>query len=388
MAKTAIAQTNFTSGELSPKLYGRGDASNYQNGAEIVENAIVSVHGGLDRRDGLAYVRAAKLGAAARVRIIPYVFNESQAFLVELGVGYARFYTAEGALLVDGALAPLEVVTPYTEAQLPQVQYTQGADTMLLFHPDVPVQRLRRLTNSQWQWSPAQWIVEPFAEKGHRPDQRLYLAGLSGTQVFSTVDVDFPDPPTNVVATALNTAARVTFDAPADTGGKPILGYEVTSSPGGITMSGPRSPIVIPGLANGTAYTFTVVAKTVHGPSVPSAASNSVTPSESAASPTLTVNFTPDAIDTKVPNGRVAVTGPTASAPNGAAPVSYVWTLLSGSGGVELTGRSGATPTLRSTAHNNINFATLRCTAVDANGATGVRDCNVTIRHDSSVQLQ
>lgn len=388
MAKTAYAQTNFTSGELTPKLYGRGDASNYQNGAAIIENAVVSIHGGLDRRDGLLYVSPVKNGAASGVRIIPYVFNESQAFLVELGAGYARFYTALGARLVDDSLQPLEVATPYTADQLPLVQYTQGADTMILLHPDVPPQRLQRLNNSQWRWSAVPWVVEPFAEVGHRPEARLYLAGLTGTQVFSTVDVDFPDAPTGVTATALNSAARVSFTAPADTGGLPVLRYEVTSSPASIVVSGPRSPIVIAGLTNGTAYTFTVVAVTAHGPSAPSAPSAAVTPSASNPSATLSLNFSPANIDVSVPNGRNAVQGPIASAPGAAAPVTYVWEMLGASTGIALTVNTGASPAMRSTAQNNINYATLRCTAVDANGAVGVRTCSVTVRHSSSVILQ
>ncbi len=87
----------------------------------------------------------------------------------------------------------------------------------------------------------------------------------------------FPGAPTIGTATAGNAQASVTFTAPASTGGPAITSYTVTSSPGGITASGASSPIVVTGLTNGTAYTFTVKATTfTTGPS--SAASNSVTP--------------------------------------------------------------------------------------------------------------
>ncbi len=70
----------------------------------------------------------------------------------------------------------------------------------------------------------------------------------------------FPGAPKDVTARAGNASATVSFTAPASDGGSPITSYIVTSSPGGITASGTRSPITIKGLTNGTSYTFTVQA--------------------------------------------------------------------------------------------------------------------------------
>ena len=69
-----------------------------------------------------------------------------------------------------------------------------------------------------------------------------------------------PDASTGVTAKAGNASATVSFTAPASDGGSPITSYIVTSSPGGITASGPHSPIIVKGLTNATAYTFTVQA--------------------------------------------------------------------------------------------------------------------------------
>jgi len=87
-----------------------------------------------------------------------------------------------------------------------------------------------------------------------------------------------PNAPTIGTATGGNAQASVAFTAPANTGGSVITSYTVTSSPGGITGTGASSPIVVTGLANGTAYTFTVVATNIYGAGPSSAASNSVTP--------------------------------------------------------------------------------------------------------------
>jgi hypothetical protein len=66
-----------------------------------------------------------------------------------------------------------------------------------------------------------------------------------------------------------------------------VTGYTVTASPGGetCTTSGATS-CVVSGLANGTAYTFSVVATNAIGDSSASAASVSVIPSSSAPTPT------------------------------------------------------------------------------------------------------
>ena len=87
-----------------------------------------------------------------------------------------------------------------------------------------------------------------------------------------------PDAPTIGSATGGNASATVTFIAPANNGGSAITAYTVTSSPGGLTGTGTTSPIVITGLTNGIAYSFTGTATNAAGTSVASAASNSVTP--------------------------------------------------------------------------------------------------------------
>ena len=39
MPRLTLIQTNFTAGEVSPRMLGRVDIARYQNGAEVIENA-------------------------------------------------------------------------------------------------------------------------------------------------------------------------------------------------------------------------------------------------------------------------------------------------------------------------------------------------------------
>lgn len=102
-----------------------------------------------------------------------------------------------------------------------------------------------------------------------------------------------PGAPTIGTATAGNAQASVTFSAPGSNGGAAITGYTVTSSPGGITGTGASSPIVVTGLTNGQAYTFTVTATNAAGTGAASSASNSVTPVAPPSTPTG-LALTPD----------------------------------------------------------------------------------------------
>ncbi|WP_308221401.1 hypothetical protein [Klebsiella quasipneumoniae] len=164
-----LIKTNFTAGEISPRLMGRVDIARYANGAKIIENAVCVVQGGVVRRPGTRFAAAAKYGDRT-ARLIPYVFNRSQAYMLEFGDGYLRIYQ-NGRQLVNDDNTPYEIASPYTVDMLSEVNYVQGADTMFLVHQSVPPHRLQRKGQTDWVLEVAPFIVEPFDEIRDTPEK-------------------------------------------------------------------------------------------------------------------------------------------------------------------------------------------------------------------------
>lgn len=148
MPRVTINQTNFAFGEISPRMIGRTDIAPYPNSADTIENALVTLQGGVRSRDGTTYVQSAKSGANA-TRLIPFVADPSNAFMLEVGDLYIRFYK-NGARLESPPGTPIEVVTPYASSTVFALNYCQGADTMIFAHPTLPPQRLRRFSDTIW----------------------------------------------------------------------------------------------------------------------------------------------------------------------------------------------------------------------------------------------
>ena len=94
----------------------------------------------------------------------------------------------------------------------------------------------------------------------------------------SVVPVGLPGAPTNVSANPGDRQAAVLFTPPASDGGSAVIFYTATASPGPRTAVGGGSPIIVPGLINGTLYTFTVTTTTTVGTGPASAPSNPVVP--------------------------------------------------------------------------------------------------------------
>jgi hypothetical protein len=98
MARVAVQLTNFTGGELSPRLDGRNDLAKYASGCKTLQNMIVYPHGSAARRSGTSFVAEVE-NSAEKTRLIPFEFSTTQTYILEFGNEYIRFYKDGGAIL-------------------------------------------------------------------------------------------------------------------------------------------------------------------------------------------------------------------------------------------------------------------------------------------------
>lgn len=104
MPRAAPMLSSFNSGELSPNIEGRVDVTKYASGCKTLENYIPLVQGPAKRRGGTRFVAEIK-DSTSRAWLVRFEFNTQQAYQLEFGHQYIRFYTNHGQVQVSGVSA-------------------------------------------------------------------------------------------------------------------------------------------------------------------------------------------------------------------------------------------------------------------------------------------
>jgi len=138
MTRARQVKSNFTSGEVSPDLLGRGDLRAYENGAATLQNLFIYPTGGVTRRSGMRYIDT----IAGNGRLIPFEFNTEQTYLIILTGNQIDVYLDDSKITT--------IASPWPTNEVDQVAWTQSADTLLLVHPDYAPKKLLRNTLSNF----------------------------------------------------------------------------------------------------------------------------------------------------------------------------------------------------------------------------------------------
>lgn len=180
--KATPIQSSFNAGEWAPELSGRTDLAKYQNSCYRMENCIPLVQGPARRRAGTHFIAEAKQ-SANRTWLVPFEVASDQAYMLEFGDFYIRFY-ANHQVVVSG-ITPVEVVTPYSAASLilPDgsfaISFVQSADVLYLAHPYFQTQKLSRTGPSTFVLSSLQVEGGPFEDVD--PDQAITIYSSAST---------------------------------------------------------------------------------------------------------------------------------------------------------------------------------------------------------------
>ena len=183
MVKVWPIQTNFTAGQISPRLHGRVDINKYKNGVKTQKNAYSLPHGGVVRRGGTRYIADVKT-SSKKVRLVRFEFSITQAYIIEFGDLYCRFYKDNGQITSGGSV--VELATPYTEAQLFDLYFAQSADVLYVAHPTHYPRKITRTSDVSWSIATLTFTNLPsdfVAGAGDYPrcvtffEERLYWSG-------------------------------------------------------------------------------------------------------------------------------------------------------------------------------------------------------------------
>jgi len=215
MSRIIQIQNDFTAGELDPKLRSRTDISQYKSGLSTARNVNIQPQGGAKRRDGTKFVAALDSGAANAVRMVSFEFSISDSYMLVFTPG-KMYVFKDGSLITDinGSGNDFLAVASLTSSILPEMNWVQSADTVIVVHEDLPPTKIvRGASDSTWT---ASTITFDFV-----PKYAFTLTVTAGTAYNTGVPHDHLEPSAtsgNLTLTAKHSGsdALIFTDAAAD----------------------------------------------------------------------------------------------------------------------------------------------------------------------------
>jgi len=165
MQRWSEAIRTFESGEVGTTMLGRADNEIYDSGASKLLNFIIADDGSLFRRSGTRFVSEVKESSQVS-RLVPFTYSTKQAYVLEFGNFYLRFYRNEVQIeATDVAGTPLgvayEISTPFNETELFDLRFTQSADVLFIVHEKhAPRKLIRRDTEPLANTDSTTWSIE------------------------------------------------------------------------------------------------------------------------------------------------------------------------------------------------------------------------------------
>jgi hypothetical protein len=266
-------QSSFAHGEVSPRLRARVDLDQYKTSLAECLNFIVLRQGGLRRRPGFKFIARTKSPIGA-VRLVPFIFSADQAYVLELGNLYMRFFTLDGQVQSGGS--PYEIATPWTAADLADLQFAQTADVCYVTHKNYPAQKLERFAETNWTIVPVAFQDGPYQDI--IADGTTLMPGGTGNIVPTMTSDSAPSGVASAskeVAAGPNGFAWNAFDGTANTAWntdelarsflqytfatpKIVTGCYIQATSDSVGYVGPNSSVVIVTGAQRTPKTFTI----------------------------------------------------------------------------------------------------------------------------------
>jgi len=157
---------SFNAGEVSPFIDARTSLEKYRSACRTLENFQILPYGGVIRRPGTEFRGTTLNPNLGEVRLIGFNFSTTTRFVIEMGVGYMRFWNAStGQLQTNASGGILTVNHPYVGAHLREVQFVQINDLMYFAHANYPPRKLSRLADNNWTFETVVFDYPPLFEQ-------------------------------------------------------------------------------------------------------------------------------------------------------------------------------------------------------------------------------
>jgi hypothetical protein len=221
MARFVSFQTNFSTGELDPRLRARVDIDQFRNALEQATNVVIQPQGGLKRRPGLKHIlelpNTSTDSVANGVRLIPFEFNVDDSYM--LAFTHQRMYVIKNGVVITAINGGANnyLTTSITAAMLDDISWTQSADTLIVVHPDLqPTKIVRGATDANWTASAISFDGVPlyaFTENITTPTGTLTPSAISSKITLTASASVFHDGRTGTAQAGTSTS--ITLDSGA-----------------------------------------------------------------------------------------------------------------------------------------------------------------------------
>ncbi len=155
MAGARPIKTSFTGGEASPRIEARSDLERYFTCCKTLVNFWPFVQGGVTARPGWRFLNESA-DSSKRSYLFRHIIDKSNAFVLEFGDQYIRFYKNSARLG-----APYHLASPYLEADIPFLQLRGSVDVIYIYHQDYESRKLSHLGDTNWQLSTVHFDPPP-----------------------------------------------------------------------------------------------------------------------------------------------------------------------------------------------------------------------------------
>lgn len=181
MATYNATWTAFNDGELSPLLDGRIDIPQYMKAGRVMLNMIPTVQGPMVRRGGTRLMAQVGGTVDEAGTLIPFVRSRTDAYLINIFNGSARFFFNGQAVLSGGV--PYTIDVPYQIGDLYNadgtraIDYAQSVDELFLTQPSFPTQVQSFFGATNWTIAPLQNFDGPWQDENTDDTNYMVLTG-------------------------------------------------------------------------------------------------------------------------------------------------------------------------------------------------------------------